>query len=105
MHESEKELAEVIGKLDSLVDGYLDGSISFDEFLRLYGYPVGEYALDGHESSAEGKAVLARFKDRLLVHEQITEKLLHKYPGLVTQKAEAANLLRAIASEFRATKT
>jgi len=105
MHESEEELAEVIDKLDSLVDGYLDGSISFDEFLRRYGYPIGEYALDGHESSAEGKAVLARFKGRLLVHEQIAEEFLHKYSGSASQRAEAANLLRTIASKFRATKT
>ena len=47
-------------------------------FLNEYGYPIGEYALDGHESDEEEKILLRKNANSLKLHMEITEIILNK---------------------------
>ena len=71
MYISKKEVEQILDAIDAIVISWLKGEISFAEFLERYGYPVGEYALDGHESDDAGKAILLSLRDRIEVHETI----------------------------------
>lgn len=72
------ELAEITSKLDKLVGKCVSGEISFDVFLKEYGYPIGEYALDGHECNEDKKVLLSKFSSSLKPHIEITEFILNK---------------------------
>jgi hypothetical protein len=78
MYKLNSEVAEILDELDALVMRCVDGNISFDEFLEKYGYPMGYYALDGHESDEQGKSILADFAKRIALHQAITDRVLHK---------------------------
>ncbi len=75
MNSSEQKLLEILDTLDALVSSCVSGSISFSEFKKQYGYPIGKYALDGHESDVKGKQILAKLQNRIILHERIAEEV------------------------------
>ena len=78
MYESKVELEQILDELDALVKKCIDGKLSFESFLSEYGYPMGYYALDGHESDEAGKSILDSFAARISLHSKITDHVLHK---------------------------
>ena len=75
---NESDIIEITRKLDRLVRKCISGEISFDVFLEEYGYPIGEHALDGHESNEEEKALLRNNNNSLKLHIEISETILNK---------------------------
>ncbi len=75
---NESDLKEITSNLDQLVVKCCSGEIPFDAFLKEYGYPIGEYALDGHESNEEEKVLLRKFANSLKLHMEIAESVLNK---------------------------
>ncbi len=78
MYKSKVEVEQILDELDALVNKCIDGKLSFESFLSEYGYPMGYYALDGHESDEAGKYILDSLADRISLHSEITEHVLHK---------------------------
>jgi hypothetical protein len=78
MYESKNEVETILNELDDLVMQCIEGKLSFNDFLDKYGYPMGFYALDGHESDDLGKTILSNFSKRISLHEEITEQVLHQ---------------------------
>jgi hypothetical protein len=75
---TESDLAELLSRLNRLVSQCADGSISFEQFAEEYGYPIGEYALDGHEASADELKLLAEWSAKIAPHIAITDQILNK---------------------------
>ena len=75
MFTSEKQISKILDQLDDVVNSYARGDLTFSEFLSQYGYPLGEYSLDGHESDSEEKALLANFANRISAHQSICDTL------------------------------
>lgn len=75
---TESELSELLSRLNRAVTRCVCGKTSFEQFVEEYGYPVGEYALDGHEASDEERAVLSAWKAQIAPHIAITEQILNK---------------------------
>ena len=71
------DLIAITNKLTQLVKKCVSGELSFNEFLVKYGNPIGEYALDGHESNLEEKEMLKNNTDLIKLHVEITESILH----------------------------
>jgi len=117
MNISEHDLCKVLDKLDTLVTDCVSGKITFNEFKLDYGYPVGEYALDGHESNDKEKKVLVKLKNRLILHERITKIVLdllcseqdsdkseYQQAGRIGNK-EALGIMYRITNEVRGNAT
>jgi hypothetical protein len=75
---NESDPKEITSKLGRLVTKCISGEISFEVFLNEYGYPIGEYALDGHESDEAEKTLLRNSANSLRPHVEITETILNK---------------------------
>jgi len=75
--ESEEDLLSILDKLDSLVLECAAGNRSYEQFEAEYGYPFGYYALDGHESDDEERALLARHQYRIELHRRVADEILH----------------------------
>ena len=73
---SEEDLVSLLDGLDSLVAKCADGRLTYEQFVAEYGFPYGEYALDGHESDEEELALLTRYRHRLEIHRRIAEEVL-----------------------------
>ncbi len=65
MFESESDLLKIIAEHDALVRHCLAGKLSFWEFCEKYNDFYAYYALDGHESDEEERALLEKH-DRLI---------------------------------------
>lgn len=85
------ELEKILAKLDSLVVQCVSGQLTIDQFIKDYGYPIGEYALDGHESDDEEQRVLQEHEKPLELHFAIAEEILHR---LCTREQALENVYR-----------
>lgn len=75
---TEAELETLLEKLYGLVASCVSGQLTIDQFFEEYGYPIGEYALDGHESDEDERAVLRKHEKQMKLHFEITEVILHR---------------------------
>ncbi len=75
MFESEEEFLRIIDKHDVLIQQCANGEITFANFLEKYGNFYGYYALDGHESDENERAMFERFEKRLGPHEEIVNEI------------------------------
>lgn len=75
---TESELRELLSRLNRAVTACVSGKTSFEQFAEDYGYPVGEYALDGHEASDEERAMFSAWKAQIAPHIAIAEQILNK---------------------------
>jgi len=73
----QEDLSSLLDRLDALVDQCISGVISGPDFKQEYGYPVGEYALDGHEGDDEYRALLASEAGRIAFHILVMREILH----------------------------
>ena len=72
---TEPELIALLDCHDRLVKSCLVGDISIEQFVEHYdNFPVS-FALDGHQSSDEERALLERFQDRVQYHFGVVECL------------------------------
>lgn len=78
MSNSRSQLREILDDLDRLVYLCAREAISFAEFLELYGYPVGQHALDGHDASIEERNLLGEFSKRIGLHIRVQDRVLHR---------------------------
>jgi hypothetical protein len=88
---TEEELEMVLEKLDGLVASCVSGQLTIDQFFEEYGYPTGEYALDGHESDEDERRVLRKHEKQIKLHFEITEVILHQ---LCTREQATENAYR-----------
>jgi hypothetical protein len=85
------ELERMLAKLNSLVVKCVSGQMTIDQFIKDYGYPIGEYALDGHESDEDGRRVLREHEKQLELHFVIAEEILQR---LCTREQSQENVYR-----------
>ena len=85
MFESEARLLETLTTHDALVRECVDGQLSFDAFCEEYHDFYAFYALDGHESDEEERALLDKHEARIEPHRVIAEDIL----GLVCSEEDA----------------
>lgn len=78
MFDSESELLQKIAEHDDLVRLCALGKISFSEFHLQYKNFYSSYALDGHESDEEEKALFKKHKQRIDPHLVIEHEILGK---------------------------
>lgn len=74
--ESEQDLLAKVSQHDELVRQCVRGELSFDEFCERYNDFYASYALDGHESDDEERALLLQHEHRLEPHRLIAEDIL-----------------------------
>lgn len=74
--ESEEALLATLNLYDDYVRDCVLGRISFEEFLEKYHNFYMTYALDGHESDPEERALLETHGDRIVLHRQIWERII-----------------------------
>lgn len=75
---SESELATALDRHDELVRLCAAGRLSFWDFCAAYDNFYWAYALDGHESGADGLAVLSQLAARITPHRILAETVLAK---------------------------
>jgi hypothetical protein len=75
--ESENDLVNKLNEHDSLIIQCARGELSLEEFLAKYNNFPWYYALDGHESDEEERALLRRYVDRIDVHWRLNSEILH----------------------------
>ncbi len=78
LFQSESQLVELIEKHDELVRQCASGQIDFAKFCDEYGDFYEAYALDGHESDEEEKAILVKNELRLKPHQIIAHSILNR---------------------------
>jgi len=76
MFASEAEIQQSLVEHDELVRRCAHGEITFDHFCDTYNNYWSFYALDGHESDDEERAVFARYEDRIKLHRLIAFDIL-----------------------------
>ncbi|WMW80060.1 hypothetical protein RF679_15610 [Undibacterium cyanobacteriorum] len=74
--QSETNLLQTLDRYDDLVRQCVDQKITFDEFCDLYNHFYSSYALDGHESDAEERALFERHAERIQAHAYIAQQIL-----------------------------
>jgi hypothetical protein len=74
--ESENELREALDRHDELLCQCARGDLPFWDFNEKYGNFYWAYALDGHESDAEEKALLKKHQNRIEPHRIVQEEIL-----------------------------
>jgi hypothetical protein len=72
---SETELLRLLDDHDLLVQRCIAGSLPLDEFLREYDDFPFAYALDGHESDEDEKAMFRRYAARISFHFGVMESI------------------------------
>ena len=70
------ELDEVLTDLNRTIADCVLGRISFAEFQEAYGYPIGEYALDGHETDMYEPGLLEARSRELRIHFEIADRVM-----------------------------
>ncbi len=78
MFESESALLETIVEHDKLVRLCVSGELLFSEFCDKYNDFYAYYALDGHESDEEERAILEKYEGRIEPHRVIAYDILGK---------------------------
>lgn len=73
--ESENELLQTVAALDSLVARCLAGELPFEEFVGAYADFYMSYALDGHESDDQERALLKKHAGLIEPHQRVSEVL------------------------------
>jgi hypothetical protein len=76
MFGSEQELIEQLDVHDELVRQCAAGKLSFDDFCARYRDFYAYYALDGHESDQEERALFEKYEDRIEPHRIIAYDIL-----------------------------
>jgi len=76
MFESESDILNTITEHDTLVRLCVSGELSFMEFCEKYNDFYFYYALDGHESDEEERALLERYDSRIEPHRIIAHNIL-----------------------------
>lgn len=76
MFESENDLLQTIARHDALVRRCLKGDISFSEFCEIYNDFYAYFALDGHESDEEERALLEKYGRLIEPHRFIAYEIL-----------------------------
>lgn len=92
---TETELLRLLDDHDSMVQRCISGTLSLDEFLRQYHEFPFAYALDGHESDPDEKAILKRHATRIGFHLGVMDTL----SGLCSEE-DAKNPLYIKAGRF-----
>lgn len=69
---------EVLDAHDVLIGACVEGRLPFEEFLRRYDNFYDRFALDGHESSPDGRKVLTRQVERIRLHARIRDEILYR---------------------------
>ena len=85
MFASEAHLLETLSMHDELVRQCVGGHLSFDAFCERYQDFYAFFALDGHESDDEERALLEKYEARIEPHRIIGEDIL----GLVCTNEDA----------------
>lgn len=78
MFRSEEHLLATIAQHDELVARCVRGDFDFGAFCEQYGSFYSSYALDGHESDEEERALLEKHEDRIAPHRLIAFEILGK---------------------------
>ena len=76
--ESEQDVIEKLDFHDQLVKDCATGKLEFWKFCEIYNNFFYYYALDGHESDQMELALLQKYENRILFHEQVAEDILGK---------------------------
>jgi len=76
LFESENELKEALDKHDELLCQCARGNLPFWDFNERYDNFYWAYALDGHESDTEEKALLKKHHERIEPHRIVQEEIL-----------------------------
>jgi len=76
MFQSEADLLAAISRHDELVLRCAAGELSFQQFCDQYNAFYAFYALDGHESDEEERALLEKHEERILPHRVIAFEVL-----------------------------
>ncbi len=74
--ESESDLLQTIDKYDALVYACISGEIDFSAFRDEYNSFYWRYALDGHESDDEERALFEKYEGRIEPHRIIAYEIL-----------------------------
>ena len=74
--DSEEQFLNLIENHDQLIQDCASGQISFDEFLRQYNNFYYYYALDGHESIENERALFERHENRIKPHAELASEIL-----------------------------
>ena len=69
---TESEISALLDAHDSLVRAYVDSRLTFSEFVCAYGDFPHNYALVGDSGSAEQRAVLQLFRQRMAFHLRVS---------------------------------
>jgi hypothetical protein len=75
---TEAELLQALDEHDALVEKCARGELTWAEFEAAYDNFYVREPLDGHESDAEGRALLQRYDARVTLHRDIWEQVLTK---------------------------
>jgi hypothetical protein len=78
MFVSEDDLTTQLDYHDALIANCIHGDMSFEEFLDRYNDFYPRAALDGHESDAEERQLLAGAEHRIALHRAIWDEILTK---------------------------
>lgn len=73
---SERELLAKLSEHDELVRECASGNLTFEQFCHRYNDFYAFYALDGHESDDEERALLAKYEARIEPHRVIAFEIL-----------------------------
>lgn len=74
--QSETDLLQTLDRYDDLIRQCVDQRVTFDAFCDLYNDFYFIYALDGHESDVEERALFERHAKRIQAHAYIAEQIL-----------------------------
>jgi hypothetical protein len=72
----EDQLTRALDYYDELVRRCLSGALPFNDFVDAYGSFWDEYALDGHESDAAHRQLLASLEVRIALHREIAVQVM-----------------------------
>ncbi|MEA3161256.1 MAG: hypothetical protein QOD95_2804 [Gammaproteobacteria bacterium] len=72
---TESALNALLDAHDALVKQCVDSALPFAEFLALYNDFPHLYALDGHEATPDGRAILQRSRKRIAFHYKVARVL------------------------------
>jgi hypothetical protein len=106
---SEQTVLEALDEHDALVAACARGELAWEDFERSYAAFYPRYALDGHESDDEGKAMLGTYAGRIELHRRIwddvlTKLTLEEHVGVFSGwscVAEAQRRLHDLAREYQ----
>lgn len=67
----EKELLESLRSATLLIDDAMNGRISMEEFVKRYDNFYYYEALDGHEADSQIRQLLDKYRELVLLHEEV----------------------------------